>query len=154
MLKQARAIVIFALIAVMALPLIGCGGGKSVEDINTQLGIKLAVPEGATAGRSSVVDGTIGELVYTLDGIEYTLRGQVGKVEEGTNLANMSGNFTTTADGGAGGHAFTAAFRQGEAGYAQWFDSDSGVTYFISVQKGASSTLFMEAITAVVKAQR
>lgn len=108
----------------------------SIEEINEQLGVNLAVPADATIKSCSITDDTLGEVVFTYENTTYTFRAQNGQKLE--DISGLYYDFEAEHEFDTAGITCKMQYNEGGPGYCHWYDEVGKVTYSVSVDTGAS----------------
>lgn len=122
------------------------------EAINKKLEINLKVPEDAEISNCSVIDDSLGEVVFSLDGTVYTYRGMATPSSE--DISGLHYQFTSTGNADIGGYECAIEYNDDAAGFCRWYDDVAKVTYSVSVDKGASEELLTDIATTLIAEQR
>lgn len=124
---------------------------KDVAAINSQLDLSLALPVNATAERCTIIDNTLGEVSFTLDGQLYNYRGMVTNQDE--DISGLYYDFTSHDSREASGQIIEMEYNDGGPGHARWFIESSGTVYSVSVENGASKNLLDTIAVALIAEQ-
>lgn len=169
--------VLFAIVLSLSMMLVlaGCGGGTAPENegtdssatanmpnpvvevdspeaVNDQLGVNMFVPKDAVVSSCSVIDDSLGQIIFTLSGKDFTYRAQNTSAIE--DISGLHYDFTSKGEFDTAGVACSMQYNEGEAGFCHWYDDIAKTTYSISVDAGASEEVLTEAATALIAEQR
>ena len=113
----------------------------SVEELDAQTGLSLIVPTDATDVSCYIIesgDDDLAEVMFTLDGVEYTSRQQI--CSQTTDISGMYYTWEKTADETYEGKTYTVSFIEGQQGIVSWYDGQSKVQHSISMGSDASES--------------
>ena len=154
----------------LLLGLVGCSAGANATDasgsaeiknpvvavndvatINDKLDINLVLPDGAAATNCSIIDNSLGDVSFELNGQAYSYRGMASTVDE--DISGLYYDFTSHDRDEVSGQSFAIEFSDGGPGYARWYVKASGVVYSVSVENSASRNLLSDMAFILIEAQ-
>jgi hypothetical protein len=124
---------------------------ESTDAIGEQLKVDLSVPEDLSIEKCSVIDNTLGEVIFTLGGQQYSYRGMSTPEQE--DISGLYYEFSSHTDAEIEGQPCLLELSDGGAGTCRWYDSDEGITYSVSVGAGASLDKLLEAAALLIATQ-
>lgn len=125
---------------------------ESPEAINKQLQTNLEIPAEATIDRCSIIDDSLGEVVFSLNGKSYTYR--VMNTDTSEDISGLYYDFTSHSEVDIAGVSCVIDYNDGGPGYCRWFDDIAKTTYSVSVDSGASEEVLTEIATTLIAEQR
>ena len=157
MMKKPTAIAAAAMLAATSCAALAEGAAVGMPDpwtqinyIEAQYGFRFpdAVDPNTVVFRSMGEDG-LEEMLFSLDGRDYTVRAQVA--EEMTDLSGVYGEVTETAEGTVAGTPYRLMYvKDGESTTAVllWMEEEQGVAYSLTVQGEDVRSVDMPAMAA------
>lgn len=124
---------------------------EDVAAINTQLGINLVLPDNAEIEHCAIIDDSLGEVSFVLDGTLFNYRGMVTGADE--DISGLYYDFTSHADGSIGSQSFVIEYNEDGPGHVRWFEESSGTVYSVSVATGANEVLLSVIADTLIAAQ-
>lgn len=145
-----KLVCVLMLIAAMFLLLAGCSGGNaegevgmpnpmvehsSIDDIAKLLGVKMQAPDESTNVKYYLIGDTIGQIDFTLDGIDYTYRGGSADIENMAGIYGSDDAATVSYDAVCGESIVVSS--NGDVCVANWTHSGETVQYSLSGKANA-----------------
>ncbi len=124
----------------------------SVDTINEDLGLNMRIPDGATVESCAIIDNSLGEVNFNLDGQLYNYRGMVTNNDE--DISGLYYEFSSTETADTTGQVYVMEYIEGGPGYARWYDDISGTVYSVSVESGATGAMLNEIASTLIAAQK
>lgn len=123
------------------------------EELEKQLGFSFGVPEGATDVCYYIIAGELGEMLFTLDGLEYTARIKPADAYE--DISGLYFNWDVTDDCKIGGReGKSMRYIGGETELTEdlclWYDAAPGLMYSLATHSSDLSGFDITAIAAKV----
>ncbi|MDR0350722.1 MAG: hypothetical protein LBH64_04130 [Coriobacteriales bacterium] len=112
------------------------------ESFKEQLDIDLEPDPAGTNLSCAIIDDKLAQISYDVDvaGQPAMVVVRMQKTPAAEDISGINDSFTTVEPGKAVGDvAPTLSFNEGEAGYAQWYDSAAGVSGTATLSSGASA---------------
>lgn len=121
------------------------------DGLAEQLGLRFNCPENAEDVKYFVINGTLGEMQFTVDGVKLSAR--IQPAAEYTDISGMNYTFESEEDITVGSCQGKQLVHNGDGETAEvvlWFDAAPGIMYSLSGQGADLSAIDFPAIAAQV----
>ncbi len=122
----------------------------SADQIMDELDIFITVPDGAKDVQYSIIDHSVAQVDFVLDGVNYNHR--IKKTDQLEDISGVYTEFETEKDMEWVDYPYHIAYNEGGEGVSTWYDELVQASYSVDMESGASEAALESVSIALIPA--